>query len=117
MHTGRGPAGTGSFFLSPGNPRFEPRRRALCFNGFPAVRHDGKNLDVIAEQADKLQPIEIKSGGTLTSDWFKAINQWLALAGDDATTPSLIYGGNTPWKEGTITSIPWQQTAELASKV
>jgi len=77
----------------------------------------GLEVDVIAEQADKLQPIEIKSGATLTSDWYKAINQWLSLAGDDAVSPSLIYGGDTLWKEGFVTSIPWQQTSELANEI
>jgi predicted AAA+ superfamily ATPase len=77
----------------------------------------GLEVDVIAEQANKLRPIEIKSGATLTSDWFKAINQWLALAGDDAVSPSLIYGGDTPWNEGPVSAIPWKQISTLANEI
>jgi predicted AAA+ superfamily ATPase len=77
----------------------------------------GLEVDVIAEQADKLQPIEIKSGATLTSDWYKAINQWLSLAGDDAVSPSLIYGGDTPWKEGCVNAIPWRHVTDLANEI
>ena len=77
----------------------------------------GLEVDVIAEKAGKLQPIEIKSGATLASDWFKAMNQWLELAGDDAVAPFLVYGGDTPWKEGCITSIPWRQANELANEI
>lgn len=77
----------------------------------------GLEVDVIAEQADKLLPVEIKSGATLTTDWFKGINQWLSLAGADAVNPTLIYGGDTPWTEGPTTVIPWNNIMELADTI
>lgn len=77
----------------------------------------GLEVDVIAEQAGKLMPIEIKSGSTLATDWFKGIRQWLALAGEDAITPSLIYGGETPWEENGITAIPWEKTETLSHSI
>ena len=77
----------------------------------------GLEVDVIAEQADKLLPVEIKSGATLTTDWFKGINQWLSLAGADAVNPTLIYGGDTPWAEGPTTVIPWNNIMELADTI
>lgn len=77
----------------------------------------GLEVDVIAEQADKLLPIEIKSGATLTTDWFKGINQWLTLAGTDAVNPSLIYGGDATWAEGPTKVIPWDKITELANTI
>ena len=77
----------------------------------------GLEVDVIAEQADKLLPVEIKSGATLTTDWFRGINQWLSLAGADAVNPSLIYGGDTPWAEGPTTVIPWNNIVKLADTI
>ncbi len=77
----------------------------------------GLEVDVIAEQADRLLPIEIKSGATLTADWFKSMTRWLALAGDGASDPTLVYGGDAQWKEGTTTVVPWKQIVGLAYKV
>jgi len=77
----------------------------------------GLEVDVVAEKAGKLLPIEIKSGSTLTIDWFRSLNQWLALAGNDTIDPSLLYGGNTPWKEGPVTVIPWKKISDLARTI
>jgi type IV secretory pathway ATPase VirB11/archaellum biosynthesis ATPase len=54
---------------------------------------------------------------TLATDWFKAINQWTSLASDDAINPMLIYGGNAPWKEGTVTVTPWKSIQDIANKI
>jgi len=77
----------------------------------------GLEVDALAEQADKLLPVEIKSGATLASGWLKGINQWLSLAGDDAVNPTLIYGGDTVWKEGPTSILPWEQITELAERI
>ncbi len=77
----------------------------------------GLEVDVLAEKADKLLPVEIKSGTTLTTDWFRGINQWLSLAEDDAIDPTLIYGGDTTWKEGSTAVVPWKQLATLAQNI
>jgi len=54
----------------------------------------GLEIDLIIEQAGKLMPVEIKSGQTITSDFFKGLTRWIALAGSKAHHPALIYGGN-----------------------
>lgn len=77
----------------------------------------GLEVDVIAEQADKLQPIEIKSGATLASDWLRGIEKWVGLAGDDAVTPTLIYGGDTLWQEEETTIVPWTAIGEVAKQI
>ncbi len=67
-------------------------------NLFFWLNNAGLEVDVVAEKAGKLLPIGIKSGSTLTTDWFRSLNRWLALAGNDTIDPSLLYGGSTPWK-------------------
>ncbi len=67
--------------------------------------------------AVRLLGIEIKSGATLTSDWVDGTQKWLALAGDDAINPTLVYGGETAWAEGPTKVIPWPMITELADSI
>ena len=38
-------------------------------------------------------PIEIKSGQTLNRDFLTGLERWMDLAGDQAVSPALVYGG------------------------
>lgn len=77
----------------------------------------GLEVDVLSEKADRLVPIEIKSGATFATDWKKGIEQWLDLAGDLAVSPTLIYGGETKWREGRISIVPWAEIETVARKL
>lgn len=77
----------------------------------------GLEVDVLVDQGGRLMPIEIKSGATLATDWFKGLSQWLKLAGDDAVNPRLLYGGDTPWNQGNVEVLPWRSVCELSSRV
>jgi len=50
-------------------------------------------VDVLYETPRGLQAIEIKSGSTFASDWPTAVRKWQTLAGGEALTPIIIYGG------------------------
>ena len=91
--------------------------RAQKSNLFFWRTNTGLEVDVIAEKAGKLQPVEIKSGGTLASDWLKSMEQWLSLADEEGVDPTLVYGGETPWKQGPTTIIPWTQVADIAQYI
>ncbi|MBN2716322.1 MAG: ATP-binding protein [Deltaproteobacteria bacterium] len=67
----------------------------------------GLEVDVVIERAEKLQPVEIKAGATLATDWVKGLKQWQQLAQDDVVCPTLIYGGTEPWQEDGIDILPW----------
>ena len=54
---------------------------------------NGNEVDVIADAGTKLMPIEIKSGQTLNRDFFTGLERWMDLAGDQAISPVLVYGG------------------------
>lgn len=51
----------------------------------------GNEIDVIIDNFNQLVPIEIKSGKTITNDYFKGLNYWNNLTG--FTGGKVIYGG------------------------
>lgn len=53
----------------------------------------GHEVDVLLDTPAGLQAIEIKSGSTFASDWTKSLKKWQTLAGSDALTPQVIFGG------------------------
>jgi predicted AAA+ superfamily ATPase len=69
---------------------------------------NGNEVDVIAEQNGKLRPIEIKSGKTLSPESTKGLKKWLALAKEQSTSPTLIYGGAENYQHEGIQIIGWQ---------
>lgn len=71
----------------------------------------GMEIDIIADCAGQLLPIEIKSGATLSSDWLKTIHRWTELAGDAAMEPCLFYGGQVESEEAGIRILPWHRLA------
>lgn len=54
----------------------------------------GNEIDCLIENGDMLQPLEIKSGMTINSDFFTGLKKWLALSGKKGQNPALVYGGN-----------------------
>jgi len=66
----------------------------------------GNEVDVIIDRDNKLFPIEIKAGQTITSAYFKSINFWNQLTGNIEGT--VIYAGEKTQKRSSgITVIPW----------
>ncbi len=74
---------------------------------------NGNEIDIIAEQATKLMPVEIKSGKTLSRDSFMGLEKWTALAGKSATSPTLIYGGSDNYQHKSIRVMGWQKCGNL----
>jgi hypothetical protein len=69
---------------------------------------NGNEVDVIVEVGTKLIPIEIKSGQTLNRDFFTGLERWMALAGDRAAAPALVYGGAENYVRKGINVISWK---------
>lgn len=59
----------------------------------------GHEIDVIIDNAGKLLPIEIKSGKTLNSEFFKNIEYWSKLSGAEKSV--LLYAGDQSQKRTT----------------
>ncbi len=67
----------------------------------------GNEVDIIAENAEKLTAIELKAGETINNDFFKGLNYFSALDTQDVEK-KLIYGGNQSQKRSNnITVKPW----------
>jgi len=67
----------------------------------------GNEVDVVFEVGTELQAVEIKSGATLVRDWLKGIAKWQSLAGAEARSPWLIYGGADAYQRDGVQVIPW----------
>ena len=77
----------------------------------------GLEVDVLVDNAARLRPVEIRSGATLSADGWRGLKAWLALAGDNAISLTLVYGGETAWNTDTGSVVPWRQIPELAGSI
>lgn len=68
----------------------------------------GNEIDVLIDQGEKLVPIEIKSGETVTKDYFKNLERYMDFAGGEATRSTLIYAGTKQQKRQNADVIGWQ---------
>jgi predicted AAA+ superfamily ATPase len=82
------------------------RNRALNENIYYWRDNVGHEIDCIAEKSDKLLPLEIKSGKTIASDFFKGLNFYTALSQDIAVQPTVVYAGSMDQqrKDGNVLS-------------
>lgn len=74
----------------------------------------GHEIDGIIDKGDRLIPLEIKSGQTITSAYFKGLKYWNKLAGTN--DGFIIYAGEERQKRSSgMDVIPWDDTGSLAS--
>ena len=55
--------------------------------------NSGHEIDCIVDQGDLLIPIEIKSGKTVSGDFFKGLRFWTKLSGANPRQMHLVYAG------------------------
>ena len=70
--------------------------------------NNGVEADLVYEQDGKLQPVEIKSGATVTSDYIKAGQKAAKFAGDEALMPWLVHGGEDNYERSGVGVVGWQ---------
>ncbi|MFW5874551.1 MAG: DUF4143 domain-containing protein, partial [Verrucomicrobiota bacterium] len=69
--------------------------------------HQGREIDLIAAEADQLHATEIKSGATLHSSFFDSLQWFAKTAGSALGEQRLVYGGDRPTRRDAIEVIPW----------
>lgn len=74
----------------------------------------GHEVDVLVERGIHLDPIEIKSGQTITNDFFIGLRRWVDLAGSEAGKPRLIYGGTERQDRTVADVVPWRDVGTVA---
>jgi predicted AAA+ superfamily ATPase len=63
----------------------------------------GHEIDVLIEMGNELKLIEIKSGQTVSEDFFDGIEYWRSLSGNSEVASAIIYGGDRSYRrKGTI---------------
>ena len=88
--------------------------KALPSNLFFWRDNSGNEVDVIADQGLALLPIEIKSGQTVSTNFFSGLRKWLTWAGAEAGKPYLVYGGDERQERGEAEVVPWREVAAVA---
>lgn len=68
----------------------------------------GREVDLLIEHGAGLVPIEIKSGETVVSDFFKGLEYWQALPGQEDATSALVYGGDTSTRRNGRAVYSWR---------
>ena len=71
----------------------------------------GTEVDVILERGTQIAAVEIKSGPTVASDAFGALNKWRKYATErgsfSAIHPALVYGGEARFTRDGVDVMPW----------
>lgn len=69
---------------------------------------NGNEVDLLVEQGLRLLPVEIKAGKTVARDFFSGLEKWLALSGDLAINPLLVYGGDENFRHKGVDVVGWR---------
>lgn len=67
----------------------------------------GHEIDVIIEKGNNLFPVEIKSGKTITTEFFKGLTKWQKFSGTENS--AVIYAGDEYQKRSNgVEILPWR---------
>ena len=79
----------------------------LASNLFFWRDNTGNEVDIIIDKGLTLEPVEIKSGLTVTADSFDGLRKFCALAGETAGRARLVYGGKDRQERQDVDVLPW----------
>jgi predicted AAA+ superfamily ATPase len=72
----------------------------------------GHEIDILTEEKNKLHPIEIKSGKTVTKEFYKGLKYWFKISGESRGT--IIYGRDTNQKHSNgVDILSWKHIHQL----
>jgi hypothetical protein len=74
--------------------------------------NNGLESDLLFEAGNSLQPVEIKSGQTVTPDYIRAGQKAGRIAGEEALMPWLIHGGADEYERSEVRVMPWLSLAK-----
>jgi predicted AAA+ superfamily ATPase len=87
--------------------------QALPDNLFFWRDQSGTEVDVLIDQGNRLDPVEIKSGQTITPDFFKGLKRWRDLAQDETGPAWLVYGGDVSQERQDVRILSWQDLTTM----
>ena len=68
---------------------------------------NGHEIDCLIDNGDLLSPLEIKSGRTITKEYFKGLNYFSNLAHNQTSHPYIIFGGDNNQSRTNTDIISW----------
>ena len=76
----------------------------------------GNELDIIIENGNELIPIEIKSGQTITNEYFKGLNYWQKLTKSERGY--IVYSGDTIQKRSNnVLIVPFNELEHIITEI
>jgi hypothetical protein len=76
---------------------------------------NGVEVGILIEQGGRTMPVEIKSGRTVTREFFSGLEKWTTLAGEMAIDPTLIYGGEENYRQKGIRVLSWHSCYRICT--
>jgi len=77
----------------------------------------GNEVDLVIEEGGKLTPVEIKAGQTVSSDYFRGLERWQAMAKEVSGAAWLLYGGDKGQTRLGCNVVPWAEIGSFASQL
>jgi len=89
--------------------------RALGNNLYFWRDNVGHEIDVIIDHGTSLYPVEIKSGQTVTQEYFRNLMFWQSMTGD--TPATVVYAGATRQQRSNgVEVIPWKELESVTKE-
>lgn len=73
----------------------------------------GNEVDLLADLGQHIKIIEIKSGKTIHSNFFKGLNFFEKIQSGYNLSKYIVYGGNTPRKQHETQILPWNKVDKI----
>lgn len=69
----------------------------------------GHEIDIVVDQGLRRRAIEIKSGRTVTADFFRGLDYWRTLVADPEAPAALVYGGERSYTRRGVAVYSWDR--------
>lgn len=73
----------------------------------------GNEVDCIIESVGSDIPVEVKSGRTISTDFFTGLDYWRMLTGSPSAKAFLVYGGDADQPRTKATVLSWRNAASI----
>jgi hypothetical protein len=73
----------------------------------------GREVDCLLDYGVDIIPVEIKSGKTISKQFFEGLHYWSTLAGADQSKGYVVYGGTESNKLSVGNIVSWQDAGEI----
>lgn len=87
-------------------------------NQFPYFWQDsqGKEIDCLLVEGEKITPLEIKSGKTISTAYFDNFKTWRSLTGTSETNGLVIYGGEQSLQTSAGRLVSWREINQVQTQ-